>query len=201
MTLQPDTPASLGILGGTFDPPHLGHLIAAQDVQAALSLDRVLFVPAADPPHKRGPLTPATLRLEMLRAALAGVDGFEISDVELRRAGPSYSVDTLRELRAMFPAARLFFIIGADQFRELHAWHAPEEVCRLARLVVMDRGNLSPDEMATPLDVEYETVRVTRVDVSSTLVRRRAKAHQPIRFMVPPAVEEIIRREGLYGRA
>lgn len=198
MTVQPGAPTSLGILGGTFDPPHMGHLIAAQDVQAAWSLDRVLFVPAAEPPHKRGPLTPAALRLEMLRAALAGADGFGVSDVELRRAGPSYSVDTLRQLRETFPAARLHFIIGADQFRELHTWHEPEEVCRLARLLVMDRDNLSPDDMASPLDVEYETVRVTRVDVSSTQIRRRVKAHQPIRFLVPPAVEEIIRREGLY---
>ncbi|MEJ2184883.1 MAG: nicotinate-nucleotide adenylyltransferase [Gemmatimonadota bacterium] len=200
MTLQPGATASLGILGGTFDPPHIGHLIAAQDVRTALSLDRMLFVPAAEPPHKRGQVvTPAPLRLEMLRSALTGVDGFDASDIELRRAGPSYSVDTLRALGAGNPGARLFFVIGADQFRELHTWHAPEEVARLARLVVMHRDNLSPEDMATPLDVEYETVRVTRVDVSSTLLRRRVKAHEPIRFLVPAGVEEIIRREGLYA--
>jgi nicotinate-nucleotide adenylyltransferase len=200
MTLQPGASTSLGILGGTFDPPHIGHLIAAQDVRTALSLGRVLFVPAAEPPHKRGQaVTPAALRLEMLRAAVAAVDGFDVSDIELRREGPSYSVDTLRQLRASDPGTRLFFIIGADQFRELHTWHAPEEVARLARLVVMDRGNLTPENMASPLDVEYETVRVTRVDVSSTLLRGRVKANEPIRFLVPAAVEEIIRREGLYG--
>jgi nicotinate-nucleotide adenylyltransferase len=200
MTLQPGASTSLGILGGTFDPPHIGHLIAAQDVRTALSLGRVLFVPAAEPPHKRGQaVTPAALRLAMLRAAVADVDGFDVSDIELRREGPSYSVDTLRQLRASNPETRLFFIIGADQFRELHTWHAPEEVARLARLVVMDRGNLTPENMASPLDVEYETVRVTRVDVSSTLLRGRVKANEPIRFLVPAAVEEIIRREGLYG--
>ncbi len=199
--MTPDSGASisLGILGGTFDPPHIGHLIAAQDVRNALSLDRVLFVPAAEPPHKRGrALTPAPLRLEMVRAALAGVDGFDVSDIELRRAGPSYSVDTLRELSAANPGVRLFFIIGADQFRELHTWRAPLDVARLARLVVMHRDSLSPDAMASPLDVEYGTVRVTRIDVSSTMLRARVKAGESIRFLVPAAVEEIVRREGLY---
>jgi len=205
VNLQPGAPAAsggptLGILGGTFDPPHIGHLIAAQDVRAALSLDRVVFVPAADPPHKRGQsLTAAALRLEMLRAAVAGADGFEVSDIELRRTGPSYSVDTLRQFREAEPGTELCFIIGADQFRELHTWRAPEEVARLARLVVMDRGSLSPGDMASPLDVAYETVRVVRVDVSSTLIRGRVKDRESIRFLVPAGVEAIIRRERLYG--
>jgi nicotinate-nucleotide adenylyltransferase len=200
MNLGTGASTSLGIFGGTFDPPHIGHLIAAQDVQAALSLDRVLFVPAAQPPHKREQaVTPAPLRLAMLQAALAGAEGFDLSDVELRRAGPSYSVDTLRQLGASNPGATLFFIIGADQFRELHTWHAPDEVARLAHLVVMHRDNLSPEAMESPLDVDYQTVRVTRVDVSSTLIRQRVKARRPIRFLVHAAVEEIIRREGLYG--
>lgn len=188
----------LGVLGGTFDPPHLGHLIVAQDVWQSLSLDRLLFVPSASPPHKRGQVrTPAELRLAMMRAATAGDPRFEVSDLELRRHGPSYSVDTLRELRTLHPGAALFFVIGSDQLRELHTWREPEEIARLATLVVVSRGGDAGE--AGGVALPYRPVEVTRIDISATEIRRRAAAGQPIRYLVPAAVEAIVRRERLYG--
>lgn len=189
----------LGIFGGTFDPPHIGHLIVAQDAWAALRLDRLLFMLANVPPHKRGRVAaPAAARLALLEAAVAGDPRFEASDLELRRAGTSYTVDTLRELHAQFPAAELFFLMGVDQFRDLHTWREPEAIARLATVVVLSRTGV---EVAQPrLDVRHITLPVTRIDISATEVRRRVSAGEPIRYLVPPAVEAIIEREGLYRR-
>lgn len=188
----------LGIFGGTFDPVHIGHLIVAQDAWAALGLDQVVFVPAAVPPHKRGRVqaTPEQ-RLEMLRAATAGDPRFATSDIELRRAGPSYTVDTLRELRERDPTGVLFLLLGVDQFREFHTWREPDEIARLATIVVMSRGGAEPPEL--PREFAYQWLPVTRVDISATEIRRRLAAGEPVKYLVPPAVEEMIRREGLYG--
>jgi nicotinate-nucleotide adenylyltransferase len=189
----------LGLFGGTFDPPHIGHLIVAQDVHDALGLDRVIFIPAAVPPHKADEgVSPPALRLEMIRAAVADDDRFRVSDVELRREGPSYTVDTLEELRSRDPGAFVYFIVGADQFRSFHTWREPEAVARLARLAVMTRSGWSPDRDAPPIDVEYEAVPVTRVDLSSTDIRRRIREGRSVRYMVPGPVLRIIERERLY---
>lgn len=186
----------LGLLGGTFDPPHLGHLLIASDACDALALDRVVFIPAAAPPHKPGRVqgTPEQ-RLAMVRAAISGDPRFAADDMELRRAGPSYTVDTLRALRERHPGAELFFLVGVDQLRELHSWKDPDEVARLATLAVVAReGREVPPETPYPV----LPVQVTRVDVSSTLVRRRVAEGRPIRYLVPEAVREMIEREGLY---
>jgi nicotinate-nucleotide adenylyltransferase len=186
----------LGILGGTFDPPHLGHLIVAQDAWSALGLDRILFVPAGLPPHKLDArLTSAELRLAMVRAAIAGDDRFDVNELELRRQGPSYTVDTLRELRAGLPRAELYLLLGADQVREFQTWRDPAEIARLAHIVALSRtGELVSPEPATAARV----LPVTRIDVSATGIRTRVAAGEPIRYLVPAAVEAIIRREGLY---
>lgn len=186
----------LGIFGGTFDPPHVGHLIVAQDALLRLELERVLFVPAATPPHKmQRAVSPAEVRLALLERAIGDDARFEIADLELRRAGPSYTVDTLRELRKSRPAAELYFLVGVDQFRELSTWRAPEEVARLARLVVLSRGESDIAGLAGP---PHLPLTVSRVDVSSTEIRRRVAAGEPIRYLVPPGVEEMIRARGLY---
>lgn len=190
----------LGLFGGTFDPPHVGHLIVASEVCSALSLDRLLFIPSASPPHKRGRVhAPAALRLEMVRAATAGDPRFGVDDLELRREGESYSVDTIREMRAREPAAELFFIIGVDQLREFGSWREPEVVARLATLVVVSRGGegayeQSDREQPFPL----EPVRVTRIDLSATQVRSRIETGQSIRYLVPESVIAIIERAGVY---
>lgn len=188
----------IGVLGGTFDPPHTGHLIVAQDAWAALGLERVLFIPAAVPPHKRGRVVaPAAARHAMLAAATADDPRFGVCDIELRRAGPSYTVDTLRELRAKDPDGSLFFLMGADQFREFHTWREPHEIARLAEVVVLSRAG--DGAVVSGADIPVRRLAVTRIDISATEIRRRVAAGEPIRYLVPPAVEAIIRREGLYG--
>lgn len=186
----------IGVLGGTFDPPHHGHLVIAADVHDALGLDRVLLVPSAVPPHKRHTVqASAELRLEMLHAAVRGDPRFEVDDLELRRPGPSYTVDTLRALRERFPGAELFFLIGADNVRELSSWREPEEIVRLARIVAVPRGCESIDAEAP---FPFLTVPVIRTEVSATEVRRRVAAGLSIRYLVPDAVREIVARERLY---
>jgi nicotinate-nucleotide adenylyltransferase len=186
----------LGVFGGTFDPPHLGHLVAASDACQALGLDTMLWVPAAVPPHKQATVrASAAHRLAMVRAAVAGDPRFRVDDLELRREGPSYTVDTLRALRAREPGVELYFVTGADNLREIPGWRAPDEILRLARLAVVTRlGEAVPPHPGIPAEV----VRVTRVDVSATEVRRRVAAGETIRYLVPEAVRAYIAREGLY---
>ncbi|HEX2187687.1 MAG TPA: nicotinate-nucleotide adenylyltransferase [Longimicrobiaceae bacterium] len=186
----------IGVFGGTFDPPHHGHLVVAADVHAALELDRVVLVPSAAPPHKLDTVqAPAETRLEMVRAAVRGDDRFEVDDLELRRPGPSYTVDTLRALRDRCPGAELFFVVGADNVPELGSWREPEEVVRLARIVAVARGceNIDADAPFPLLSVP-----VTRVEISATDVRRRVAEGRSIRYLVPDAVCAIVAREGLY---
>ncbi len=186
----------IGVFGGTFDPPHTGHLVVASDACGALGLDRVLWIPSAVPPHKvKTVQAPAEARLEMVRAAIAGDPRFEADDLELRRPGPSYTVDTLRDLAARHPGAELVLLIGADNLREIPGWREPGEILRLARVAVLSR-----DGAGVPPDapVPAVPVPVTRVDVSATEVRRRAAAGETIRYLVPDAVRALVERRGLY---
>lgn len=185
----------LGVFGGTFDPPHIAHLIVAQDAACALGLDRVQFVPAAAPPHKpAGSPSPGEIRLDMVRAAVHDAR-FEVSDLEIRRPGTSFTVDTLRQLSADQPADELFLLMGADQYREFSSWREPEEIARLARIVVLSRGDVA---MSDDGPVPHELVAVTRIDLSSTDIRRRVKAGLPIRYLVPAPVAAIIHDRRLY---
>jgi nicotinate-nucleotide adenylyltransferase len=186
----------VGILGGTFDPPHLGHLVVASEASEALGLERVLWVPSAEHPFKRGQVrTPAEVRLALVRAAIQGDPRFEACDLELRREGPSYTVDTLRQLSALHPGAELFLLVGADVVREMPAWREPQEVARLATIVAITRGGegLPEGSMLPALPVP-----VTRVDVSATEIRRRVAAGLTIRYLVPEPVRDLVTREGLY---
>jgi nicotinate-nucleotide adenylyltransferase len=193
-----------GLFGGTFDPPHTGHLIAAQDAALTLGLDRVLFVPAALPPHKlHRTLTPAALRLRMLALALGDDSRFALDPLELERTGPSFTVDTLRELRRRMPG-EWTLLLGADQYAELASWREPEEVLRLATVGVLERaGSWAQPAPATAFPAaENGVVRiaVTRVDISSTAIRERVATGVPIRYLVPAGVEAFITRTGLYVR-
>lgn len=186
----------IGVFGGTFDPPHLGHLIVAADVYEALELDRLLLVPSAMHPFKGSAVhASAEQRAELLRAAILGDERFEVDEIELRRSGPSYTVDTLRVLREREPDAELFFVMGADNVRDLPKWREPEEIVRLARLAIVARAG---ERVAPELPFPSLTVPVTRVDISSTEIRRRAAAGRSIRYLVPEAVREVILREALY---
>lgn len=185
----------LGVFGGSFDPPHLGHLVAAQDACTALALDTVLFVPAAQPPHKLGRvLSPPELRLEMLEAALAADERFEACELELRRPGPSYTVETLRQLRGYHAGAELHLLMGADQFGDFASWREPDEILRLAHLVVLSR-----EGREVPMAPAHLRLDVTRLDISASDIRSRVASGAPIRYLVPDPVEAIIRREGLYA--
>lgn len=192
-------PDSVGLLGGTFDPPHNGHLRVAQDVLQGLDLDRVLLIPVRVPPHKRAEgVTPAALRLEMVRAAVAGVPGLDVSGIEVEREGPSYTVDTLRQMHDERPDAELTFIVGADQLAEMADWKDPAEISALARLAVMNRGGVEPVEPDWDLTLEWTAVSVTPLDVSSTQIRRMVAEGRPVGHLVPADVLRIIEREKLY---
>jgi nicotinate-nucleotide adenylyltransferase len=172
-------------------------------VADALELDRVLWMPAGAPPHKpESVVSPAAVRLEMARAAACADPRFEVSPLEIERPGPSYTVDTLRELRTRMPEAELFLIVGVDQFRALASWHRPEALAGLATIVVMDRGGESagPEE-AAPVETlaEWIVVPVRRVDVSSTKIRARVARGEDGSASVPEGVHGIIARERLYG--
>jgi nicotinate-nucleotide adenylyltransferase len=184
----------LGVYGGAFDPPHLGHLVAASDACDVLSLDRLLWIPSAVHPLK-AVRTAAALRLEMVRAAIAGDPRFGADDLELRRGGPSYTVDTLRALRAREPGAELVLLTGADNLADLPRWREPDEIARLATLAVVSRAG---ETVLPGGPYPAVAVPVTRVDVSSTEVRRRVAAGQSIRYLVPEAVRAVIERERLY---
>jgi len=187
----------IGVFGGTFDPPHNGHLIVAEYVRHRLGLNRIIFVPSWISPHKQErQVTDASCRLSMLRAAVQGTPGLEVSDVEVRRGGVSYTVDTLRRL-ATDTRAELFLLIGADNFIEFGTWHQPEEILSLARLVVMTRpGSPLPVEPGLPPEVIH--VDVPDIKVTATEVRTRVRAERSIRHLVPERVEKYIQEQHLY---
>lgn len=193
-------------MGGTFDPIHVGHLLAAEEARRHFGLERVLFVPAACPPHKVGKeVTPGFHRLVMAIVATLDHPGFIVSDLELRRPAPSYTLDTLRQLRDQEPEAELYFITGADAVLDILAWREPGELVRLATFVGVTRpgydlgridgvrAGLGP-EAAERLHV----LEMPGVDVSSTEVRRRVRAGESIRYLVPAPVEAYIAKFGLY---
>jgi nicotinate-nucleotide adenylyltransferase len=192
----------VGILGGAFNPPHIGHLVCAQEAFVQLELDRVLFVPFGDPPHRSLDQDPGPeARVEMCERAISGDERFELSRIEIDREGPSYTVDTLRELAG---EDELVLILGGDQAANLARWHEPEEVLALATVAAVERTGFSRNAIA----VKTASVRgarrigffdMPRIGVSSSFVRRRASEGLPIRYYVPDAVAEYIADHGLYG--
>lgn len=184
------TPGRIGVFGGTFDPPHVGHRIVAADVLGALELDRLLIVPAARPPH-RGAVLPAGVRLALTRRSFESHPRIEVSDLEFRRDGPSYTVETLEAIRAAWPGGRLFLVVGADQFKGFGGWHRPERIVELAELVVMRRDGCGPLPGG---GFPFQPVDVTRVDLSSTSIRRRLSEERSIRYLVPDSIVEDVER-------
>jgi nicotinate-nucleotide adenylyltransferase len=194
----------LGLLGGTFNPPHIAHLVCAQEARAQLDLARVVLVPAAVPPHKEVPEEPGVEhRLAMCRRAAALEPWLEVAEAELERPGPSYTVDTLRELHARAPEDELTFIVGGDMALSLPSWREPDEILRVARLGVAERAAAARAEIAAALEPLSASDRVSffampRLDVSSTDMRARVRAGRPIRWLVPDPVADYIGEHGLY---
>jgi nicotinate-nucleotide adenylyltransferase len=197
----------IGILGGTFNPPHMGHLVMAQDALDQLELDRVLFMPVSTPPHKEADDDPGPqARVDLCRLAVAGDERFGVSTFEVDRGGPSYTVDTLRELHARAPEHELTFIVGGDMAHSLPAWREPEAVLALARLAVAEREGVRREDIARRLAPLAPADRVVffdmpRIDLSSSAIRRRAAAGRPVRYLVPDAVAEAIAERDLYRPA
>lgn len=189
----------IGLFGGSFDPPHHGHLIVARHVREALGLDHVLLVPANRSPHKLD-RTPAhgQHRLAMVHLAVAGDPGFAVSDVEVARGGISYTVDTLRHLRSGGPGHELFFLLGIDNAADFLLWREPEEILRLSTVVLMSRagfGGSAPGVLGDPSVIHVD---VPLIDIRSRDLRARIRGGKSIRYLVPDAVERYILSEGLY---
>ena len=197
--------AKLGILGGTFDPVHNGHLVAAAEAWYQLELGRVLLVPAGTPPHKPNmPISPAYHRLRMLELAVAGRSEFEISHVDLERPGPCYTVDTLELLRAeRGPNPRFYFIVGSDSLAELATWYRPQRLIDLSELAVVLRPGTEVDlsqleERLPGLSARIHWVHMPLLEISSSDLRRRVRSGRTISYLVPRDVERYIHEQKLY---
>jgi nicotinate-nucleotide adenylyltransferase len=181
----------IGIYGGSFDPIHHGHLILAREAREALDLEKVIFVPAAMSPFKtRAAAASGDMRLKMLRTAIEGEEGFTIDDCELRRPPPSWTIDTVLAIRKREAGSEIYLLIGEDNVATLDRWRCFDELNGLVRFVVLDRTGSQTQR-------DYRIVR-RKIDISATEIRKRVARGQSIRYLVPPAVEEIIQREKLY---
>jgi nicotinate-nucleotide adenylyltransferase len=219
--------ARVGIFGGTFNPIHLGHLRAAEEVLEALELERMVFVPSAEPPHKQheagDPIAPAAERLAWVRAAVADHPRFSVDSLEVDREGPSYSVDTLRVLGARQAPERPVFVVGQDAFADMGSWRDPETVLSLAHLAVITRPpvrkgsladwlpaglrgrvELAPDGLSgrcVPDGSCLRLIEITALDISSSDIRRRLREGRSVRYLIPESVREAIEESGVYGWA
>lgn len=199
--------AGLGVLGGTFDPPHIGHLAAAEDVAWKLGLERVLFVPNRRPPHKQDQhVSDVRDRVAMVQLAIVGNPRFQVSTIELDREGLSYTIDTLRTLRRQTAeGTQIYFLVGCDAVGQLHTWHQPDAILEEFGLVVMERPTGSAvnwdaaAERFPKIREQTRVVDVAELEISSKEIRRRVAEGAPIRYYVQPAVERYIRLHRLYG--
>jgi nicotinate-nucleotide adenylyltransferase len=180
----------IAIYGGTFDPIHHGHLILAREARELFGFEKVIFVLTAVSPFKSSPDASAQMRLSMLRAAIEDEPGFELDDCELRRPPPSYTIDTIEEIRARERDAQIYYLIGEDNVPTLRKWHRFDELKKAVQFIVLDRTG-------TPPDHRYPIV-YRKIDISATEIRKRVASGQSIRYFVPQAVEEIIRRNKIY---
>jgi nicotinate-nucleotide adenylyltransferase len=200
--------AAIGILGGTFNPPHIGHLVCAQEARSQLGLDRVLLMPVHTAPHKEVADDPGPeARLALCQAASAGEDELEVSTLEIERGGPSYTVDTLRALHGSREGDELTFIVGGDMASSLPSWREPEAVLELARVAVAEREDHRRQEIAERVaalrgaDQRVVFFTMPRLDISSSDIRRRVAQGRPVRWLVPAGVADEIEHRGLYGAA
>ncbi len=186
----------IGIFGGTFNPIHIGHLILAQEIQVKLRLDKVVFIPVFLPPHKKSiSLANARHRYKMINLAIKGKSSFEVSDIELKRKGKSYSIDTLKTLKRIFgERAKFFFITGSDSLIELSSWKKVNEIFELSQFVIARR----PGFTIKGVPIGTKIIDITQIDVSSSAIRKKIKKSVPIDYLVPKSVIDYISKERLY---
>lgn len=196
---------NIGLFGGTFDPVHLGHLILAEIVRDECGLDELWFLPARVPPHKPSrEISSAKARTAMLELAISGHAGFRLCDLELRREGPSFTIDTLRQLRKERSEHEFFLLMGADSLADLPNWKDPQEILQLARIIAVNRGETLPDLSCTlghlgdVAEERIQLVSIPAVAISATDLRERQRQGKSIRYQVPRSVELYIQHQGLY---
>jgi nicotinate-nucleotide adenylyltransferase len=190
----------IGLFGGTFDPIHLGHLRAAENAREALGLDEVHFIPAGAPPHRPGPQTTAQDRYAMVALGTSGHPGFIPSDIEIKRDGPSYTIDTLQALKTALPQDELVLILGSDAFGEIATWKEPDRIFSLCRVAVVHRpGEVPSSEKVLELSSERVAwVEAVGLPISATDIRRRASQGKSVRYLVPDLVAHYIQKRALY---
>nr|WP_209122963.1 nicotinate-nucleotide adenylyltransferase [Alkalihalobacillus sp. BA299] len=187
----------IGILGGTFDPPHIGHLLIAQEVLEQCKLDEIWFMPANIPPHKKtDDVSSVNDRIKMVTKAIEGAERFVVSTVELERKGPSYTVDTLKDLKIKLPDVDFYFIIGADMIEQLHTWERIDELFEYVTFVGLQRPGYS---QLSRYEGKMKLLTIPQVDISSSCIRERLKEGRSIRYLVPEAVRLFIEERELYG--
>ena len=194
----------LGIMGGTFDPLHSAHLFMAEEARVAFNLDMVLFIPTGEPPHKYSyPVSDAEHRYAMTLLGTASNPAFKVSRIEIERSGPSYSVDTIREIKETWgPGTDIYFIVGADEAFDLVKWHKAELLPDMARFIAVTRPGFNLPRLSTTLPPRFlagvDVLPTLPLDISSTEIRRRVREGESIKYMVPEDIEAYIRKWGLY---
>lgn len=189
--------SKVGIFGGTFDPIHLGHLITAQSVRELRNLEKIIFIPAFISPHKSNAKTSSPEdRLNMIKLAVDSISFFDFSDIEVKKGGVSFTVDTLRELKRKY--SELEFIIGYDNIFTFHTWKEPDEIFKLAKIIVLKRKSSHPPQFKDNYYDQAIFVETRGIEISATDIRERVKNRMPINFLVPPVVMEYIYKHNLY---
>lgn len=191
----------VGIFGGTFNPPHIGHLIVAEFIREEAKLDKIIFIPCAIPPHKQNQeylsqIASPHHRLEMVKIAIRNNPFFEVSDIEIKRGGVSYTVDTVSYLVDEFPDYTFYLLIGADQFKELHTWKNPDEIVKKVHLLVFNRYGYTIPESKFSQFADFITI--PNIDISASAIRNRVRSGKSVKYLVPFEIEEYIYANGLY---
>ncbi|WP_156473335.1 nicotinate-nucleotide adenylyltransferase [Thermoactinomyces sp. AS95] len=190
----------VGIFGGTFDPIHFGHLLLAEQAREAASLHEIWFIPAGEPPHKQGkPVTPAMERKKMVELAIEGHPQFKVNPIELMRSGPSYTVDTIMELKKQNPHVEFFLLVGADMVKNLPKWYKIKEIIQNVQVIGLGRPGFDHD--ALPEYIEERLMWIpdaVETNISSSIIRERLMLNRSVRYLVPDSVYKYIKEQGLY---
>lgn len=191
----------IGLFGGTFDPIHIGHLIIAETVRDVLKMDKIIFIPAVNPPHKQGKLiTSSVHRIAMIRLAIANHADFQLSEIEVVREGISYTFDTIKIFQELYPAGEMVFLMGADSLRELHTWHKPEQLVKMIKTVVFPRPSVDLDQVDPFFFDHIDFINAPLIGISSSEIRQNVRSERSIRYLVPDSVAEYIQENRLYNK-